>query len=161
MNKEPKTDSLKNQSENFNENFTHNKNKMTINGKIYNACYGCELWNRHHCTADRSYEFNGESHRIICDKHMAHQYWKVYHVLFYRTQECEQKDKELKELKRQYKISCLDCEYKNTKADVNRYLKALMEIAEVWAKDKDGDYDFVKWQIFNIINKVKDGKDET
>lgn len=40
-----------------------------------------------------------------------------------KTQECEQKDKELKELKRQYKLSCLDCEYKNTKADVERYRK--------------------------------------
>lgn len=40
-----------------------------------------------------------------------------------KTQECEQKDKELKELKRQYKLSCLDCGYKNTKADVERYRK--------------------------------------
>ena len=40
-----------------------------------------------------------------------------------KTQECEQKEKELKELKRQYKLSCLDCEYKNTKADVERYRK--------------------------------------
>ena len=46
-----------------------------------------------------------------------------YKQLARKTQECEQKDKELKELKRQYKLSCLDCEYKNTKADVERYRK--------------------------------------
>ena len=45
-----------------------------------------------------------------------------------KTQECEQIKKELKELKRQYKLSCLDCEYKNTKTDADRYRKALEEI---------------------------------
>ena len=33
MNKEPKTDSLKNQSENFNENFTQEKEQIIIDGK--------------------------------------------------------------------------------------------------------------------------------
>lgn len=48
-----------------------------------------------------------------------------------KTQECEQKEKELKELKRQYKLSCLDCEYKNTKTDADRYRRALEEIEEI------------------------------
>lgn len=48
-----------------------------------------------------------------------------------KTQECEQKEKELKELKRQYKLSCLDCEYKNTKTDADRYRKALEEIEKI------------------------------
>lgn len=39
----------------------------------------------------------------------------------------------------------------------DRYRKALEEIEEVWAKDEDGDYDFVKRKIFNIINKAKGG----
>lgn len=39
--------------------------------------------------------------------------------------------------------------------DIDHYRKALEEIEEVWEKDKDGDYDFVKRQIFNIINKTK------
>lgn len=56
---------------------------------------------------------------IKCEK------WKdcYFKQLARKTQECEQKDKELKELKRQYKLSCLGCEYKNTKADVERYRK--------------------------------------
>lgn len=109
-------DSLKNQDKNFNEHYAHNKNQITINSKIYNACNGCELWNGHHCTADRSYEFNSEKHRIICDKHMAHQYWRVYHELFYKTQECE-------ELKRKVELmmDCPDCK-------VDEYKKALEEI---------------------------------
>lgn len=33
--------------------------------------------------------------------------------------------------------------------------QTLDEIEEVWAKDEDGDYDFVKWRILDIINKAK------
>ena len=36
-----------------------------------------------------------------------------------------------------------------------KFKNALEEIEEVWAKDEDGDYDFIKWQILNIINKAK------
>lgn len=36
------------------------KEQIMINGEIYNYCNGCELWNGHHCTGDRSYEFNSE-----------------------------------------------------------------------------------------------------
>lgn len=39
--------------------------------------------------------------------------------------------------------------------DIARYRKALEEIEEVWAKDEDGDYDFVKWQILDIFSKAK------
>lgn len=42
----------------------------------------------------------------------------------------------------------------------NNYRKALEEIEEVWEKDKDGDYDFVKRQIFNIINKAKEENEQ-
>lgn len=63
--------------------------QIMINGEIYNYCNGCELWNGHHCTGDRSYEFNGENHRIICDKHMAHQFWKIRYELIRKTQECK------------------------------------------------------------------------
>ena len=38
--------------------------------------------------------------------------------------------------------------------------KALEEIEEVWAKDEDGDYDFVKRQILKIINKAKGTENE-
>ena len=59
--------------------------------------------------------------------------WKdcYFKQLARKTQEYEQKEKELKELKRQYKLSCLDCEYKNTKTDADRYRKALEEIKKV------------------------------
>lgn len=38
-----------------------------------------------------------------------------------------------------------------------KYKEALDEIKNVWENDQDGDYDFVKFQILNIINKAKDG----
>lgn len=80
-----------------------------------------------------------------------------------KTQECEQKEKELKELKRQYKLSCLDCEYKNTKTDADRYRKALEEIEGLISDDEfkicpiDGEncnY-FTSRKILDIINKAK------
>lgn len=79
-----------------------------------------------------------------------------YKQLTRKTQECEQKEKELKELKHQYKLSCLDCEYKNTKRDVDRYSKTLDEIEQYLdAQQKyfDGeDYH----NLLDIINKVKE-----
>ena len=86
-----------------------------------------------------------------------------------KTQECEELKKELKKLKRQYKLSCLDCEYKDTKADVDRYRKALEEI-ERYCTDycndcSDGDnpletYDkcinCVSADIKDIVNKTKE-----
>ena len=77
-----------------------------------------------------------------------------------KTREFEQKEKELKELKRQYKLSCLDCEYKNTKRDADRYRKALEEI-ERYINNQGIDN---KWNmriqrfrsgILDIINKAK------
>lgn len=70
-----------------------------------------------------------------------------------KTSECE-------ELKKQLKTSekwRINAESLNEKFDIKntRYRKALEEIEEVWEKDKDGDYDFVKRQILDIINKAK------
>ena len=48
---------------------------------------------------------------------------EITHKMFKYKQALSDVEKELKELKRQYKLSCLDCEYKNTKADVERYRK--------------------------------------
>ena len=74
-----------------------------------------------------------------------------------KTQEYKQKEKELKELKRQYKLSCLDCEYKNTKTDADSYRKALEEIEEYSNTYFDKE---VSKEIFDIISKAKEGKDE-
>lgn len=41
---------------------------------------------------------------------------------------------------------------------VARYQQALDEIKNVWENDEDGDYDFIKREILNIINKAKDGE---
>ena len=81
------------------------KEQITIDGKLYNPCNGCELWDGDYCTGDKSYEPNGKIHSIICDRHMAEQFWKVRNELIHK----EQILKELKE-------------------ENARYLKALEEI---------------------------------
>lgn len=58
------------------------------------------------------------------------------------------------------KYKKLSVDFKN----VNKYLghkyitlkKALNEIERVWETDQDGDYDFMKFKILNIINKIKE-----
>lgn len=89
-----------------------------------------------------------------------------YEIVAELKHECEQKEKELKELKRQYKLSCLDCEYKNTKADVDRYRKALDEIESICLEDvhtfADGTelrYDSLD-DILDIINNAKGEEDK-
>lgn len=70
-----------------------------------------------------------------------------------REEELKQENKELKEM---YRLSCLKCEYKNTKADVDKYRSALEEIREIitsaFAKQRPYKEDFA--EIENIINKI-------
>ena len=103
------------------------------------------------------YHFNGKPYctcfnelcediSIICDHNC--QIYEDFKQLARKTQECE-------ELKRKVELmmDCPDCK-------VDEYKKALEEIEEVWEKDEDGDYDFVRWQILDIINKAKGEGDE-
>ena len=70
--------------------------------------------------------------------------------LAHKTQECEELREDYEELKQRHNGAFQDFERLK-----QLYRKALEEIEEVWAKDEDGDYDFIKWQILNIINKAK------
>lgn len=65
------------------------KEQIIIDGKKYNKCEGCELYDGYMCNGARSYEPEGEAHRAICDKHIAQEFWKVYNQLARKTQECE------------------------------------------------------------------------
>lgn len=76
-----------------------NKEQIIIDGENYNKCNGCKLWNGYNCTGDRSYEPNAEAHRAICNEHIAKEFWKVYHELFYKTQECKELKQTLTEIK--------------------------------------------------------------
>ncbi len=69
--------------------------EIIIDGEKYNPCNGCKLWDGGYCTADRSYETNADTHRIICNEHLAKEFQKTYKQLAHKTQECEQKEKEL------------------------------------------------------------------
>lgn len=75
---------------------------------------------------------------------------KLQEQLAHKTQECEELREDYEELKQRHNGAFQDFERLK-----QLYRKALEEIEEVWAKDEDGDYDFIKWQILNIINKAK------
>lgn len=79
---------------------------------------------------------------------------KIIDTLVVKTQECEELEKILK---------IKDTEYNQLATNANKlqdnywsYKQALDEIEEVFKKDQDGDYDFIKWRILNIINEVKE-----
>lgn len=80
---------------------------------------------------------------------------KCDYAAYYLYEQLERKEQECEEMKRKVELmmDCPDCK-------VDEYKKALEEIEEVWEKDEDGDYDFVRWQILDIINKAKGEGDE-
>ena len=124
------------------------KEQIIIDGKKYNKCEGCELYDGYMCNGARSYEPEGEAHRAICDKHIAQEFWKVYNQLARKTQECE-------ELKRKVELmmDCPDCK-------VDEYKKALEEIKEIVSSTLDcgewvGQGDDKMAKILDIINKAK------
>ena len=67
----------------------NNKEQIMIDGKKYNKCEGCELYDGYMCNGARSYETEGEAHRAICDKHIAQEFWKVYNQLALKSQKYE------------------------------------------------------------------------
>lgn len=147
------------------------KEKIIINGEKYNACNGCKLWDGYICTGDRSYEPNAEAHRAICNEHMAHEFWKVYHELFYKTQECEELKKKFSKFFNIDNQECWDIAF--LKDENARYRKALEEI---WGLTQSILDDFetydtemqlsychdISYHILDIINKAvrKRMKDE-
>lgn len=76
------------------------KEQIIIDGEIYNPCNGCELWDRDYCTGDKSYQPNGKEHKIICDRHISQQFWKIRNALARKTQECESYRKALEEIEK-------------------------------------------------------------
>lgn len=156
------------------------KEQIIINGEVYNPCNGCELWDGEYCTGDKSYEPNGKIHGIICDRHIAEQFWKVRNELIHKIQEYE----ELKEYKavvdelagKQIILTNKDKMpklYENAKdLKLNRYRKALEEIEKLTKDFKKDICNVCGWRntdecspsgtvceyafnILNIINKVK------
>ena len=144
------------------------KERIIIQGKLYNPCNGCELWDGEYCTGDKSYEPNGKIHGIICDRHIAEQFWKVRNELIHKVQECdfwkhqaelgsettdrlakqlEEREQECEELKEYIRM----LEFKNTISQncsqqldnsmtkVNHYRKALEEIEEYIYNNTDFD----------------------
>lgn len=70
----------------------------------YNKCEGCKLWNGHHCTGAKSYEPNAEEHRIICNEHLARQFWVVFHKLQHSKIHIETLEEENKKFKNRISI---------------------------------------------------------
>lgn len=112
------------------------KEKIIIDGKKYNKCEGCELYDGYMCNGARSYEPEGEAHSAICDKHIAQEFWKVYNQLARKTQECERSRKRISDLEERIINHSNEIEeYCSRLADKNKkcekYEQALEEIKEI------------------------------
>lgn len=90
----------------------------------YNKCEGCELWNGHHCIGARSYEPNADEHRIICNEHIAKQFWVVY-------QQLHRSEARVKELEGKLNAQFTEMEEKLTAEEMNNFeLRKKLKIAE-------------------------------
>lgn len=137
------------------------KEQIIIDGKKYNKCEGCELYDGYMCNGARSYEPEGEAHRAICDKHIAQEFWKVYNQLARKTQECEELKKKLRKL--ELENTTLQNRYQQiagTATETACYRKALEEIdAAIATYSSKHQYSIANDlynQIFDIINKAKE-----
>ena len=87
----------------------------------YNKCEGCKLYNGRHCTGAKSYEPNANEHRIICNEHMAKQFWVVYQQLHrseIRVKELVEKiDIAEEALNNAYRFDCDICKNLKFKCD--------------------------------------------
>lgn len=125
----------------------------------YNNCEGCKLWNGHHCIGARSYEPNSDEHRIICNEHMAKQFWVVYqqlHRFEARVKELEEKNNHLtdvnKKVKEKLNAQFAEMEEKLTAEENKNYeLKEKLKMAEEALIEQDNYFK----EIENIINKYK------
>lgn len=73
-----------------------------------------------------------------------------------KEQECEEHRRNAESYCKSYQYSCVVNGKITDKA--LKYKQALDEIVSVWENDEDGDYDFIKRVILNIINKAKESK---
>lgn len=72
---------------------------IIINGVIFNKCNNCPLYDGNVCTGARTYEYNAERDRHICDKHLASQFWIIFKQLKHKEQELEKYKQTLDEIK--------------------------------------------------------------
>lgn len=98
--------------------------EIIIDGEKYNPCNGCKLWDGGYCTADRSYETNADTHRIICNEHLAKEFQKTYKQLARKTQECEELHTELK-----FKVEYIQ-EQREVIKDLEKKLKISIQALE-------------------------------
>lgn len=149
------------------ESYHSMKEQIIINGEVYNPCNGCELWDGEYCTGDKSYEPNGKIHGIICDRHIAEQFWKVRNELIHKIQEYEElKEKQKIIGKAIYKESIELC---NENACYRKALEEIEKLTKDFKKDicnvcgwrntdecsPSGTVCEYAFNILNIINKVK------
>lgn len=117
--KEQTNDSLKNSDKNFNENCTHNKEQIIIDGIQYNKFGGFYV----------DYDLNGKFLSISSSA-------KEYKILKSLIEQLARKTQECEELKKQLKTSekwRINAESLNEKLSIEkyRYLKVLEEIDKV------------------------------
>lgn len=145
MNKEPKTDSLKNQSENFNEKFTQKKEQIMIDGIQFNKFGDFYV----------DYDFNNKFQSISSSAKEYKILKSLIEQLTRKTQECEELLKENQQLRNSLSDSLM-FKFTSQENETDGYRKALKEIEEYCnnvlsftaVRTTESD-------ILNIINKAK------
>ena len=152
--KEQTNDSLKNSDKNFNENCTHNKEQLMIDGVNVDGCKYLNTFS------------DCDGYHYYCDlaDDIKNEYCEYYKDCYFKqlarkTQECEELKERLVRTEEDLKYQCVDC--MNVKS--GRYRKALEEIEE-YINSQGINH---KWNMYiqrfrsgilDIINKAKDGE---
>ena len=168
IDKEQQNNSLKNSDKNFNENCTHNKEQIMIDGVDVSECIFLDIVNERPWCDNVNISAIGKSQCPYVDCYKNPDCY--YKQLARKTQECEElKDKlAVTQFNLEQKCKVLkDVGVVQDKSggyqvmDVDRYRKALEEIEEYCIKEISltGDLPFrtTVSDILDIINKVKDG----
>lgn len=160
--KEQTNDSLKNSDKNFNENCTHNKEQIMIDGVDISGCEFIDEWK--HCDICNSLikTVYPNATKCLTEQDLRCETYQNCHYkqLARKTQECEDLKERLERTEEDLKYQCVDC--MNVKSD--RYRKALDEIEEYIKKyecDNCENFTFecgdcgTPRDILNIISEAK------
>lgn len=149
-------------------------NKIIIDGKIFNRCDGCPLYDGDICTGARLDEETSEKDTNICNEHLAEQFWVVWRQLKRKEQECEELETMVAEAKEA--PICFHCseepcirqerdKYKQALDEIMKNIKAINnecfygDIYECNNCDmRNGCSYYRKFKILDIINKAKEQK---
>ena len=161
--KEQTNDSLKNSDKNFNENCTHNKEQLMIDGVNVDGCKYLNTFS------------DCDGYHYYCDlaDDIKNEYCEYYKDCYFKqlarkTQECEELE-ELLKLRTNDRIDKLERAIIRRNAKIDRYRKALEEIEKEVHDEMcdtlghlcaycDGKHSCITLKILDIISRAKGGR---